>query len=161
MCVTATQPHGGFFLPSLSWQTLLEGSRGVMIHKPATSSARTGCPLEGPIRVAPVGLGLSTHFALSSFFFFFFFPQLLIFLFRTECKVHYIFYCFLGALSALLPRLKRKLSPFFGLAFFFFFFFIFSRHPGLWVVRRAMRKRAHKLKSKLNWNTKYLIRLRQ
>lgn len=97
-----------FFLPSLTNNP--GGFQARVIQKLATSSARTGCASECPISVEPACLGFSTHLALSPFSFF---PPSL------------LHSCFLGALYAFLPRLKRKLSLLF-LVWPLFFFFSFS-----------------------------------
>ena len=97
-----------FFFPSLTNNP--GGFQARVIQKLATSSARTGCASECPISVEPACSGFSTHLALSPFSFF---PPSL------------LHSCFLGALYAFLPRLKRKLSLLF-LVWPLFFFFSFS-----------------------------------
>lgn len=130
-----------FSLPSLT--NTLEGSSGVrqvtsMIHRLATSSARTGCPSKGPINVAPACLVFSMHFARVPFSFFLFFSfNILVFIFRIyQSKmqgelpsiafwVHCMLFC--QGLKENLPHYSWPgLFFFFIFPLLFFFFFPFS-----------------------------------
>lgn len=115
-----------FFFSSLPCQTILEGSRqGWFTSWPHLVPVQVVLPR--PIRVEPACSDFSTHFALSSFFLLFPLPATFLFLYLEANAKWITFYCFLGALHAFLPRLKRKPSILFlAWPFFFFFFFSFS-----------------------------------
>ena len=138
-----------FFFFSLPWQTILEGSRqGWFTSWPHL------VPAQAVLSCAPLDWSQPARALAHTWpcpLFSFFPPSLL-------------HSCFLDALYAFLPRLKRKLSLLF-LVWPLFFFFP-SPPPSSpsssfspWVKERTMGEGAHKLKNKLIWNRKSPMRL--